>query len=736
MGKDYLRIQIDNPYLFLWLVSIPSLSINLDDTLGDGLTSISMELLLPCYPEMRKRFAQDKRDGRSFATLDFFVRHFLREGSIFAMFGFQNLHENGILTELHFHDIQSRHRSMSEDLDMLDEAINKLEEPDIDRTSNAFMNESTVSLGFEHLYEKGTPTEPRFHDGQSRDHSMSEDLDDLEHAIKVFRSPLQVAIEQRDPTSLANVLVTDPATIDAKTLCLAIRHYEPIVFRLLLEHGAQVDGTDVLNVPLHRAAKAGHMEAVQLLLGHGANKEGNFCVSATPLTGAASAGHLKIVQYLVEEQGAFINGNSYKSPLSRAILHRHRHIVDYLLTAGADLCRAAEDLIDFSVADILGACSPVLHQTLQPRVLAKLLDLAAARGHPRSVRYLIQLGAHINPKATESPLWLAAKNGHLDTARHLIALGADITLSHGEPPLCAAARHGHLETVQYLLAIGANINPSDIESPLCAAARYGHLETVRYLIELGANVNPSCGESPLCAAARRGHLKVVRQLVKAGADVNTDLRAIYENDLHYSLEHFVPGGMDMSKRRTSHSPLGEAVLHEQVEVAHFLSSVGAHLRPHEYKLGTIAADHVLRMTVLEVQQPHWLSKTVGRTLKQLENSGWLEGEDDEEACPAVTAMRAQERRTWARRLILAKVARSRHKLLDAGSRENASVSLKEFVDQVGTSRSVFTSGTRAIRNIGEGYMPSSLLDVVSALQVANAMRSAVPPSKRVCSKKE
>lgn len=555
-----------------------------------GLCSISMDLLLPCYPEVRDKFANEKRQGCSFDALELFVRHFLREGSVIATFGFENLYEKGILTELHFHDIQSRYRSLSEDLDLLDEAINELEEQDIMKSSRSTMS-------------------------------------------KPFRTELRAVIFQRDAGAVGKVLATDEGHVDAKTLCFAIRHYEPTVFRLLLEHGAQANGSDVLNVPLHRAAKAGHMDAVRLLLRHGANKEGNFCVSATPLTGAASAGHLEIVQYLVEKEGADINGNHYKTPLSRAVQHHHRHIVDYLLMAGAGVLKPNEARVDVSAADILDVCSPNLHLTLHPTVSTYLLSLAA-------------------------------KQGDLDSMKRLVNLGADV-------------------------------NPAKYESPLRLAARHGYLEAVRWLVTAGANVDP--------------------------------LNTRYRNGL------VVPG----------YSLLAEAAQYEQV--TDFLSSAGATFLGGEGNLGvtgSFSCQHA-RQSWLEHKwftkrqhliRIHAVDEDVSRFSMQERCHFKDEPDINDGECPAVTALRAQERRNMARRLS-AKVATSCEKLLDAGARADVSDSLREFVGKIGTTSSVFRGGTRAIRDISEGYMPSSLSAVVSALQVANAMRSAVRSSETVCSKK-
>ncbi|KAL6791623.1 hypothetical protein J3E68DRAFT_43076 [Trichoderma sp. SZMC 28012] len=70
--------------------------------------------------------------------------------------------------------------------------------------------------------------------------------------------------------------------------------------------------------------------------------------------------------------------------------------------------------------------------------------------------------------------------------------------------------------------------------------------------------------------------------------------------------------------------------------------------------------------------------------------------------------------------------------------QDASAGVIAFVNEVkvGTCASVWKSGTRAIRDIYQGHMLHRLSDIVSALQVADAMRSVVPPSTLGYSKKE
>lgn len=501
-----------------------------------------MSLLLPCYPELRAKFAEDKREGRSFEALELFFRHFLREGSVFSAFGLQNLHEKRILTQLHLDDIQCQYRSISEDLDLLDEAIVELDNsvdsdgPD-EPGHEGFLEpeEFDVSPETDKSQEAEETGEPQGSD-DTDDHESSDYpdwMDDI--ANDPFQSDLRTAIKRRDFTTVRQMIEQSPGVADVKILSRAIHFYDETVFRLLLERGAHGLGADVTTKLLYRASKAGHIGAVKLLLKHSVNKEnkaaGRNIDSTTALAGAASGGRLNVVRYLVEKRGANINGDGRRSPLSRAFKHRHREIAVYLLGAGA---------------------------ILPPQDYQKpFLRIDRQIDRDNLAKFI-----------TKMPM--QAKNILLSTA----------------------SSQGHVDMANFLVALGAEPNSTQKER--------------------GKTTDPSIS----------------------------------------SLWRFL--------------------------------------------------------------------------LKQMLAS----------AVPdAMAAIQAQQRRTMIRRL-LAELKTSRRALLAAGARPEASAALKDFVGQTSTGSSVWTWGTRAIRDLSEGYMPSSLADIVSALQVANAMRVAVSSSVLACSKKE
>ncbi|KAJ4860213.1 ankyrin repeats (3 copies) domain-containing protein [Trichoderma breve] len=660
-NKNSLIVHIHDDNLLQWLRAISSLRGSLRNNSPGPF--ISMDRLLPRYPEMSAKFNQDRREGHSFDALDLFVRHFLREGS----------------------------------------------------TKPSAKLTSPISRG------QFSPTSS---------------------GMSPPRSQLQAAIEERDPVAVDKVLATYLAFVDTKTLYLAMHYYEETVFRLLLKHGAQVGGDDIFAKLLYSAAKAGLMDAVQLLLAYDANKEGgDSCISTTALNGAASGGHLEIIQYLVEEKGANINGNEYMCPLARAIKYRHKHIIDYLLDAGANVLSDKYLVLlprlvrtkQIGLDEILGRFRTGMNDDARDR----LFLTAVSRGRLDIVRYLVAAGANVNPDTRHCSLlsWSYPRRAVFVRQNGLVRFGRSIEEAKNfplcgrehSPPLAVAASNGYLEIVRCLVEAGADVNPYTHHrgdsiakdsrcirphySPLAAAVSEGHLDIVRYLVAAGANVNPDTRHcraaegssichrehsSPLAVAASKGYLEIVRCLVEAGAYVNP-----YNSTMKYAI-----------CTRPRYSPLAAAIKSNKSEVAQFLSSIGAALSKNEGK-GSVLDDS-------DDLYPSILSGKPRDTFKRRE---------------AIAGIRARDRRTMARKL-LAKVAKSCKKLLDASATQDASAGVIAYVDQLGTSASIWERGTRAIREIYEGYKPRSLSDIVSALQVANAMRAVVKTSGLGYSKKE
>ncbi|MHC4478096.1 MAG: ankyrin repeat domain-containing protein [Planctomycetota bacterium] len=204
-------------------------------------------------------------------------------------------------------------------------------------------------------------------------------------------------------------------------------------------------------------------------------------------------------------------------------------------------------LVAVTGAILLSGCRKSLHDAVQ------YSDL-------KSIRKLIRKGANVNARDEEgrTPLYIAAAVGRVDVAELLIANDAEIDApcsKSGWTPLHRActSRRG-AAVVELLVLKGADIGALDHTkgTPLHAAAIGGNPETVRFLVEKDANVNArdQNGRTPLYWAVEyQGYRykEIVQTLLSLGAKV--------------LMEH-----------KTGSSPLGVAVLQNDLEVAHVLAA--------------------------------------------------------------------------------------------------------------------------------------------------------------------
>ncbi|KAI9716676.1 MAG: hypothetical protein M1812_005214 [Candelaria pacifica] len=155
------------------------------------------------------------------------------------------------------------------------------------------------------------------------------------------------------------------------------------------------------------------------------------------------------------------------------------------------------------------------------------LYIAAAKGHRRIVRLLINFGAAVNAKAQAgmNPLQIAVINNHIDVVRLLIDRGAlveELTPRYGNA-LQAAATLGRLEIARLLLRSFANVNAYGgvYGTPLQAAVATKNLEMARLLLDWDAWVylRGEGNHTPLEVAAYNGDVAISRLLMERGANV-------------------------------------------------------------------------------------------------------------------------------------------------------------------------------------------------------------------------
>ena len=181
------------------------------------------------------------------------------------------------------------------------------------------------------------------------------------------------------------------------------------------------------------------------------------------------------------------------------------------------------------VARLISAC-PAIMAGRDARDLSAL-HLAAANGHPDTIRKLLELGMDLQESDdagpdNREPLHYAAENGQTQTVSALLEMGAEANTrdSMGIGPLDLACENGHLAIVRRLLQERIDIDNYDefgVHS-INFAARNQAPEMIEAL--LAANANPNIVSdndwTPIHQAALRGHDQTIRALVAGGADPN------------------------------------------------------------------------------------------------------------------------------------------------------------------------------------------------------------------------
>ena len=287
-----------------------------------------------------------------------------------------------------------------------------------------------------------------------------------------------------------------------------------------------------VSTALMHAALAGKDGCLGALLESGAdvnraNEEGDTALSLVVLSD--SENFIKCFEILISA-GADVNmyGKTYqKSPLVIAAKHIHRHYIEGLLEAGADVNSGGYGPLDWAVKSGSAECVKLF---LQKGVRAELIQdsiyTAVAGGHADCLKLLIAVGADVDCASEySSPLMNAAWNGNIGCVSILIDAGADVNYRTmcNSTAIMKAAKNGHGRCVSALLEAGADVNCVNTagRTALTEASAHGHEEVLNLLIQARADVNfASTTSTALIKAAKNGHKECVNLLIAAGADVN------------------------------------------------------------------------------------------------------------------------------------------------------------------------------------------------------------------------
>jgi cytohesin len=256
--------------------------------------------------------------------------------------------------------------------------------------------------------------------------------------------------------------------------------------------------------PLHYAARNGHVEMLEWLVGQGVDVTVLDKHGATALHFAAQKGHVEAIKWLVHrgtDPSAVDEAKS--SALHWAAKEGQVIAVNCLVKEGA------------SVASVDENGATALHWAASNGQVAVVLCLVAKEG--------VSLTATDNTGATA--LHFAARTGHVAAIECLVQEGSDIEArdESGASALHFAALFMHQAAVECLVRLGADLGAADANgrSALIYAAQHCELDMLAWLVGQGMDVAvvDGNGASALHFAAERGHIAAMECLVSEGADV-------------------------------------------------------------------------------------------------------------------------------------------------------------------------------------------------------------------------
>ncbi|XP_002166703.1 serine/threonine-protein phosphatase 6 regulatory ankyrin repeat subunit C isoform X1 [Hydra vulgaris] len=320
-----------------------------------------------------------------------------------------------------------------------------------------------------------------------------------------------------------------------------IRNGDLIELKKLLQtnvNALNVASGDLLNTPLHTAARKGYFEAVRLLLDAGAeatvkNKKGLY-----PSHIAATYGRLQCLKTLLEKEPKLLNtlDKSGNSLLHIAASKDHFDIVQYLVSKNID--------VKIKNKDGNYAC----HNA----AIWKREDI---------LKYLVNLNeTPINDSNNkgETLLHIASSKGCLLMVQFLLYKGASASLKNrnGKTAVQEAANNEVQNCFLYFnryLSIRKCLKCDDTVAAVLAKRRYENENTtlhivsmfennqkeIRQLVRSGSDVNAlnSLNQSPLHLAIISTHISNAEMLVCVGANVNERDKENGKTLLHLIAQH-------------------------------------------------------------------------------------------------------------------------------------------------------------------------------------------------------
>ena len=265
---------------------------------------------------------------------------------------------------------------------------------------------------------------------------------------------------------------------------------------------------------LVRAAYAGHVETVKMLLNDGVNPDSADRINQTALYFAARHGFTEVVKALLAA-GAEVDkpaGHKKRTALFMAAINGHYETAKVLIAAGGDINKLDNEGITplhYVVSGGRDSGLPVFAETVK--------------------KFIAELNPDVNVPTTvfkNTPLHTVLIHGQTEAVKVLLANGANpnVATRDGKTPLHHAADYSLLSSAKALLSAGADVNAVDKYgcTPLFGAVLNDDVRMVKVLVDAGVDINKpdEMGYTALHAAVSRASVAAVAALLNVGADRN------------------------------------------------------------------------------------------------------------------------------------------------------------------------------------------------------------------------
>ncbi|EPS39642.1 hypothetical protein H072_6585 [Dactylellina haptotyla CBS 200.50] len=303
--------------------------------------------------------------------------------------------------------------------------------------------------------------------------------------------------------------------------------------RLLVEHGALLthdDDDDDNHPPLALSALLSDLTMFTYLLEACADKIPHKEYNKAFIS-SASAGRLEVTKRLLKFKH---NQDTFQAALSAAAYEENWEILLLILESceGLDCDEIFQQIAVGSEQQdrLLSAIWKHTKCGISQNTLDVSLYEAVDKEKETTVKLLLEdFNANANATGAEygNALTAAAYDGTLEIIKMLLDHGADVNSSDGWA-LQIAAGQGHRAVVELLIERGANVNACIDEdkfllgTALQSACEAGQVDITDFLLKKGADPNIGGGPEtcPIIAACRKGEAEILELLINAGATID------------------------------------------------------------------------------------------------------------------------------------------------------------------------------------------------------------------------